>query len=167
MRYVRVLPFALALLVTAGAQAATVSSTLTLNGTTTITASGYVNSGQITLTNVGSGTLASTIPDSAITGSTVMANFTITLSGGTLIGTYTEPVAILFGGSGNAAATITGGTGSFAGYLGSFPTLAGSSSQAGAGLTFNFTFTGSGTLSTSGGTTTAPPTITSVTDGAS
>jgi uncharacterized protein (TIGR03437 family) len=167
MRYVRVLPFALALLVTAGAQAATVSSTLTLNGTTTITASGYVNSGQITLTNVGSGTFASTIPDSAITGSTVMANFTITLSGGTLIGTYTEPVAILFGGSGNAAATITGGTGSFAGYLGSFPTLAGSSSQAGAGLTFNFTFTGSGTLSTSGGTTTAPPTITSVTDGAS
>jgi uncharacterized protein (TIGR03437 family) len=162
----RFAPFALALLITAGAQAATVSSTLTLTGTTTISASGYVNSGQITLTGVGSGTFASTIPISAITGATVTANFTITLSGGTLIGTYTEPASILFGGSGNASATITGGTGSYAGYTGSFPTLAGSSTQA--GITFNFTFTGAGTVNTAGGGTTTPiPTIASVTDGAS
>jgi uncharacterized protein (TIGR03437 family) len=155
----------MALLITAGAQAASVSSTLTLTGTTTITASGYVNTGQITLTNVGSGTFASTIPDSALTGLTVTAPFTITLSGGTLVGTYTEPIGVLFGGSGNAAATITGGTGSFAGYTGSFPTLAGSSSLS--GISYNFTFTGSGTVSTSGGTTTAPPVVASVTDGAS
>ena len=159
--------FVLALLIAAGAQAATVSSTLTLTGTTTISASGYVNSGQITLTNVGSGTFASTIPLSALeTGSaTVTAPFTITLSGGTLVGTYTEPSGILLGGSGNAAATISGGTGSFAGYTGSFPPLAGSSTQA--GISFNFTFSGAGTVSTSGGSTTAPPSIASVTDGAS
>jgi uncharacterized protein (TIGR03437 family) len=160
-------PFALALLVTAGAQAASVSSTLTLTGTTTISASGYVNTGQITLTNVGSGTFASTIPGSAITGSTVKADFTITLTGGTLFGSFTEPVDILFGSSGNASATISGGTGSYQGYQGSFPTLAGSSSQVGQGFTFNFTFTGSGTVSTSGGTTSAPPTITAVQDAAS
>jgi uncharacterized protein (TIGR03437 family) len=163
-------PFALALLITAGAQAATVSSTLTIsNGTTTISASGYVNTGNITLTNVGTGTFASTIPLTALeTGSsTVTANFTITLSGGTLFGSFTEPTDILFGSSGNASATITGGTGSFAGYTGSFPTLAGSSSQVGQGLTYTFTFTGAGTVNTSGGTTTAPPTISSVQDGAS
>ena len=159
--------FALALLISVCAQAATVSSTLTLNGTTTISSAGYVNSGQITLTNVGSGTFASTIPTSAITSSTVTANFTITLTGGTLFGSFTEPVDILFGSSGNASATITGGTGSFAGYTGSFPTLAGSSSQVGQGFTFNFTFTGSGTVNTSGGTTTAPPTVAAVQDAAS
>src|ERR1039458_5294156 len=106
----RFAPFALALLVAAGGQAATVSSTLTLTGTTTISSSGYVNAGQITLTNVGSGTFASTIPLTALTGSTVAASFTITLSGGTLTGTYTEPTSILLGGSGSASATITGGT---------------------------------------------------------
>jgi uncharacterized protein (TIGR03437 family) len=125
-----------------------------------------VNTGNITLTNVGNGTFASTIPGSAITSSTVTATFTITLSGGTLFGSFTEPVDILFGSSGNASATITGGTGSFAGYTGSFPTLAGSSSSSGT-LTYTFTFTGAGTVNTSGGTTSAPPTISSVQDGAS
>jgi len=159
----------MALLITAGAQAASVSSTLNLTGTTTISASGYVNSGQITMSNVftGSGTFASTIPLTALTSATVTAPFTITLTGGTLVGTYSEPVDILMGGSGSASATITGGTGSFAGYTGSFPTLASSSSQVGQGFTFNFTFTGNGTVSTTGGTTTAPPTISSVQDGAS
>jgi uncharacterized protein (TIGR03437 family) len=162
----RFAPFALALLVAAGGQAATVSSTLTLTGTTTISSSGYVNAGQITLTNVGSGTFASTIPLTALTGSTVAASFTITLSGGTLTGTYTEPTSILLGGSGSASATITGGTGSYAGYTGSFPTLA--SSTSGSGLSYSFTFSGSGTVNTAGGgSTTAPPTIASVTDGAS
>ena len=162
----RFAPFALALLVAAGGQAATVSSTLTLTGTTTISSSGYVNAGQITLTNVGSGTFASTIPLTALTGSTVTASFTITLSGGTLTGTYTEPTSILLGGSGSASATITGGTGSYAGYTGSFPTLA--SSTSGSGLSYSFTFSGSGTVNTAGGgSTTAPPTIASVTDGAS
>jgi uncharacterized protein (TIGR03437 family) len=75
-------------------------------------------------------------------------------------------LGLLTGGSGSASATITGGTGSFAGYTGSFPTLAGSSASAGA-ATYSFNFTGSGTLNTSGGGTTTPtPTITSVQDAA-
>jgi uncharacterized protein (TIGR03437 family) len=167
-------PFALALLITAGAQAASVSSTLTLTGTTTITSNDtiFTNSGQVTLTNLGSGggtlsgTFASTVnlqTPGVVTGSSVTAPFTITLSGGTLIGTYTEPFAILIGATGTAAATITGGTGSYAGYTGSFPSLPGSSSQSGnSGTTFTFTFTGTGTINTS-----PVPTIASVTDGAS
>src|ERR1039458_3517285 len=108
------LTLSLALLACAGAQAATVRSTFTLTGTATLSATGFVMTGQATLTNVGSGTFASTI--SGITSATVTAPFTITLSGGTLTGTYTEPLSILYGGAGNASATITGGTGSFAGY---------------------------------------------------
>ena len=170
----RFAPFALALLVTAGAQAASVSSTLTLTGTTTLSSNDtiFTNSGQVTLTNLGSGggtlsgTFASTInvqTPGVVTGSSVTAPFTITLSGGTLIGTFTEPFNILIGAAGTAAATITGGTGSYTGYTGSFPRLAGSSSQSGSsGTTFTFTFTGTGTINTS-----PVPTIASVTDTAS
>src|ERR1039458_7434752 len=161
------LALSLALLLCAGAQAATVSSNFTLTGTATLSAAGFVMTGQATLTNVGSGTFASTIPLSGITSATVTAPFTITLTGGTLTGTYSEPVAILTGASGNASATVTGGTGSFAGYTGSFPTLAGSSSQASA-TTYPFSFTGAGTVNTTGGGTTPPtPTITFVQDAAS
>src|ERR1019366_3225751 len=160
------LTLSLALLACAGVQAATVSSNFTLTGTATLSAAGFVMAGQATLTNVGSGTFASTIPLSGITSTTVTAPFTITLTGGTLTGTYSEPVAILTGASGNASATITGGTGSFAGYTGSFPTLAGSSS--GGPTTYSFSFSGAGTVNTTGGGTTTPtPTITAVQDAAS
>ena len=163
-------PFALALLITAGAQAASVSSTLTVNGTATLSGTAFVNTGQATLTNLGSGgatvtgTFASTINLlTDITGTSVTSKFTITLSGGTLTGTYTEPLTILYGSSGNASATITGGTGSFANYAGSFPTLAGSSSATGA-TSYSFSFSGSGTGNTA---TTPVPTISAVQDGAS
>jgi uncharacterized protein (TIGR03437 family) len=170
----RFAPFALALLITAGAQAASVSSTLTINGTATLSSTSFVNTGQVSLTNLGSGgatvtgTFASTINLlTDITGTSVTSKFTITLSGGTLTGTYTEPLTILYGASGNASATITGGTGTFALYTGSFPTLAGSSTATGA-TSYSFSFSGTGTVNTSGGGTTTPvPTIASVTDGAS
>src|ERR1035438_3187528 len=146
----RLAPFALALLITAGAQAASVSSTLTVNGTATLSGTAFVNTGQATLTNLGSGgaTVTGTFASNInlltdITGTSVTSKFTITLSGGTLIGTYTEPLPILYGSSGNASATITGGTGSFANYAGSFPTLAGSSSATGA-TSYSFSFSGSG-----------------------
>src|ERR1017187_5220671 len=163
------LTLSLALLACAGAQAATVSSTLTLTGTATLSAAGFVMTGQATMPGVysGNGTFASTISLTSITSTTVTSDFTITLSGGTLAGKYTEPVAILTGASGNASATITGGTGSFAGYTGSFPTLAGSSSSSGL-TTYAFNFTGAGTVNTTGGGTTTPtPTITAVQDAAS
>src|ERR1035441_9698155 len=161
------LTLSLALLLSAGAQAATVSSNFTLTGTATLSAAGFVMTGQATLTNVGSGTFASTIPLSGITSATVTAPFTITLTGGTLTGTYTEPLSILYGGAGSASATITGGTGSFAGYTGSFPALSGSSAASGA-TTYTYSFSGAGTVNTSGGGTTTPtPTITAVQDAAS
>ena len=163
------LTLSLALLACAGAQAATVSSTLTLTGTATLGGTGFVMTGQATMPGVysGNGTFASTISLTNITSTTVTAPFTITLTGGTLTGTYTEPLSILYGGAGSAAATITGGTGSFAGYTGSFPTLAGSSSSSGL-TTYAFNFTGAGTVNTTGGGTTTPtPTITAVQDAAS
>ena len=125
--------------------------------------------GQATMPGVysGNGTFASTISLANITGTTVTAPFTITVTpGNTLTGTYTEPATILEGVFGNASAAITGGTGSFAGYTGSFPTLAGSSS--GGPITYSFTFTGAGTVNTTGGGTTTPtPTITAVQDAGS
>jgi uncharacterized protein (TIGR03437 family) len=171
----RFAPFALALLITAGAQAANVSSTLTIsNGTTTITATAFVIAGNVTLTNLGSGgatvsgTFASSIGTSNVTGLSVTSNFTITLSGGTLTGTYTEPLSILTGASGTASATIAGGTGSYAGYTGSFPSLTVNSSPTSSPVTFSFTATGSGTVNASGGGTTTPvPTITAVQDAGS
>ena len=159
----------LALLVCVGAQAATVSSTFTLTGTATLSATGFALTGQATMTGVysGSGTFASTIPLAGLASTTVTAPFTITTSGGTLTGNYTEPTAILTGASGNASATITGGTGSFAGYTGSFPTLAGSSSSSGL-TTYSFSFSGTGTVNTTGGGSTTPvPAITAVQDAAS
>src|ERR1035441_3629905 len=154
----------LALLVGAGAQAATVSSTLTLTGTATLGLTGFTITGQATMTGVysGSGTFASTISIAGITSTTVTSPFTITVTGGTLTGTYTEPVTILYGDSGNVSATITGGTGSFAGYTGSFPTLAGSSSSSGL-TTYTYSFSGAGTVNTGGGVVGPPtPTIASV-----
>jgi uncharacterized protein (TIGR03437 family) len=153
----------LALLVACGvAQAASVSSTLTVTGTATLGAAGFTIAGSCTLTNVGTGQFASTISIAGITSTTVTSPFTITLSGGTLTGTYTEPIAVLTGSSGNVSATITGGTGTYAGYTGSFPTLAGSSSLS-SGATYTYSFSGAGTVNTSGGGTTTPtPTITTI-----
>jgi len=163
----------LVLLACAGAPAATVSSTLTLTGTATLGGTGFTITGQATMTGVysGTGTFASTISIAGITSETVTSPFTITTAGGTLAGTYSEPVAVLTGAStadaGNVSATITGGTGSFAGYTGSFPALAGSSSQSGL-ATYTYSFSGQGTVNTSGGGTTTPtPTITAVQDAAS
>ena len=156
----------LALLACAGAQAASVSSTLILTGTATLGAAGFTITGNATMTGVysGSGTFARTISIAGITSSglTVTSPFTITVTGGTLTGTYTEPVTILYGDSGNVSATITGGTGSFAGYTGSFPTLAGSSSSSGL-TTYTYSFSGAGTVNTGGGVVGPPtPTIASV-----
>src|ERR1035441_7190510 len=152
----------LALLVGAGAQAASVSSTLTLTGTATLGATGFTITGQATMPGVysGSGTFASTISIAGITSTTLTSPFTITVTGGTLTGTYTEPIAILTGDTtadaGNVSATITGGTGSFAGYTGSFPALSGISAAGSTPATYTYSFSGQGTVNTSGGGTTTP-----------
>jgi uncharacterized protein (TIGR03437 family) len=159
----RFAPFALALMITAGAQAATVSSTFTLTGSAPL-GSSYAITGPATLTNVGSGTFASTISTSS---GTLTAPFTITLSGGTLTGTFTLAAAAL-NGTGTGSLTITGGTNSYAGYTSTAFSLTETGSISTSTLSLSLTCTGTGTVNTAGGGTTTPvPTIASVTDGAS
>jgi len=167
---------ALALWVATLAQAATVSTTITVNGTAAFnsTDTGVTVTGTATLTNIGaggstaSGTISATVSLTTLTGATVTIPFTITFSGGTLTGTVTLPATILLGSSTSAtgSGTITGGSGSYAGYSGSFPSLSGSGGVGASGITL--TFTGAGTINTTGGGTIAPtPTITAVLDAAS
>jgi uncharacterized protein (TIGR03437 family) len=164
---------ALALSLGTIAPAATINTTLTVNATVTLGASLAVN-GTATLTNIGSGgsTASGTISASAslqsISGATVTVPFTITLSSGTLTGSVTLPVTALEGQTTSATGTgtITGGSGSYAGYSGSFPSLSGTGGVGASGITI--TFTGAGTINTTGGGTVAPtPTITAVQDAAS
>jgi hypothetical protein len=164
----RFAPFALALLITAGAQAATVTSTFTLsNGSFAISSSGsYSITGQATMSNVytGAGTFATTT--FSITGATVTVPFTITVSAGnTLTGNFALAAAAL-GSTGTGSLTITGGTGTYAGYTGTFSSVTETGGFAGTSITLSCT--GTGTVNTAGGGTTTPtPTIASVTDGAS
>jgi uncharacterized protein (TIGR03437 family) len=171
MRYVRVSSFALALLITAGAQAATVSSTFTLsNGSVALSGSGYAITGQATMSGVYSGNGAFTTPTFSITGASVAVPFTITVStGNTLNGNFTFAASAI-GSTGTGSLTITGGTGTYAGYTGSFPSVTetGQTSVSGTSVVITLNCSGSGTVNTSGGGTTTPvPTIASVTDGAS
>jgi uncharacterized protein (TIGR03437 family) len=165
----RFAPFALALLITAGAQAASLSSNFSLlNASLTISGSGYTITGQATMTNVytGNGAFTATIP---LTSSTLTGPFTITVStGNTLTGNFTLASAALSG-TGTGSLTIASGAGSYAGYNTTTPislTETGTISLTTGAITLSCT--GSGTVNTSGGGTTTPvPTIASVTDGAS
>jgi len=148
-----------ALLVCAGLQAATTNTTLTVNATASIGATGFSATGTANLSGIGSGTFSGTLSATTFSGP-----YTITLTSGTtgtITGTLTASASILAG-SGTGSATVTGGTGNFAGATGSFPTL---TATGGIGATGNITltFTGNGTITTSGGTTGPPtPSITTV-----
>jgi uncharacterized protein (TIGR03437 family) len=153
----------MALLVCAGAQAATINTTLTVNATltfgTTLSASGTA-----TLTNgVGSGTFSATL--ALGTSGNYSGPYTITLSGGagTITGIFTLPTAMLSG-SGTASATVTGGTGTYNGSNGSFPSLSGTVSI---GISSTLSCTGAGTFTTGGTNAPSPPFITAVQDAAS
>jgi uncharacterized protein (TIGR03437 family) len=167
---------ALALSLGTLAEAATISTTLTVNGTAAFNTSGtaITVTGTATLTNIGSGgstasgTISASVSLTSLSGATVTIPFTITLSGGTLTGSVILPATVLEGSATSATGSgaITGGSGSYAGYSGTFPSLSGSGGVGGAGLTI--TFTGTGTINTSGGGTIAPtPTITAVQDAGS
>jgi len=153
----------LALLVCAGAQAATINTTLTVNATLTFGTS-LAASGTATLTNgVGSGTFAATL---AIGSSgNYSGPYTITLSGGagTITGIFTLPAA-MFSGSGAASATVTGGSGAYNGSNGSFPSLPGTVSI---GISSTLSCSGAGTFTTGGTNAPTPPFITAVQDAAS
>jgi uncharacterized protein (TIGR03437 family) len=151
------------------------STTLTVNATGSLGSTGVTATGTATMTNVysGSATFSGSLPLSSISGSNVAGTFTITPStGGTLTGSLTLPLTLLEGliegstSSGTGSATVTGGTGPYAGYTGSFPSLAGTGNSAANGG-FSISFSGAGTVNTSGGGTTTPtPTITAVQDAA-
>ena len=104
------------------AYAATTNTTLTVNATAALGATGISITGTANFTNIGNGQFSSSVPLSAITGVTVVAPFTITLSDGTMTGNLSVPTATLLSSSSTASATltVTGGTGNYAGAAGTF-----------------------------------------------
>jgi len=150
------------------APAATISTTLTVNATATLGISGGTIAGTAAFTGgIGSGTLAASVPLTALVSDPAKTTFTITgLPGGTLTGSISVPQSVLTGGATAATSvkmTFTGGTGTYAGATSGEFTLTGSVSGdivAGFKLT---NFTGSGTITTGGGTTGPPtPTISTI-----
>jgi uncharacterized protein (TIGR03437 family) len=71
----------------------------------------------------------------------------------------------MLSGNGTASATVTGGTGTYSGANGSFPSLPGAGSIGASG--FALSFSGAGTFATGGTILPTPPTITAVQDAAS
>ncbi len=168
------------LLLAAGVQAATVNTTLTVtNAAFALSGTTASASGTAALTGLGAsgatlnGTFSSSISLTAITGATITPAFTLTFSGGTLTGTLTIPTTALTGsGPLTGSATISSGTGSYAGYTGSFSSLTGSTSGS-ITSTLTLSFSGAGTINTSGSTGggtgggSTAPTITAVLDAGS
>jgi uncharacterized protein (TIGR03437 family) len=164
-----IVPFALALLICAGAHAATINTLLTVDATASLGAS-ITATGTATLTNIGNGTFSGALSLTPDASGNLSATFTITLSGGggTLTGKLLIPPAVLSG-EGTGSATITGGTGPYASATGSFPSLAGTGSTGASGITLHFSGKGTVNTSGSGGGPTGPPapTITEVLDAGS
>ena len=154
----------LAVLLCAGAPAATINTTLTVTGATgALTGTSITVTGPATLSGgIGSGTFSGSL---SLT-STGAADYTITLTSGDKInGKITIPASALAGGPlTGVSATVTGGTGAYAGATGSFPSLTGSGSLNPTTASISLTFTGAGTITTGGGGPSGPPTptITSV-----
>jgi uncharacterized protein (TIGR03437 family) len=158
--------FLFGLLVCAGAQAATVNTTMTLTGSGALT--GTTFTGTANLTGIGmnlplTGTFSTA-------GSGFLAAVVITINSTDKLNvSVTIPSTIILTGSGTASATVTGGTGAYAGATGSFPSVPGTGSLSGTTLTL--TFSGPGTITTSGtgggGGGTPTPTVTAVLDAAS
>ncbi len=158
-----------ALFACAVAQAATSSVSLSVNATLTIAGTSYSAAGTATLTGAIAANGTFSVPTLSLSGNS--SPFTITLPGGTLAGTITIPTAVLQSilagqtSASGATATITSGTGTYAGDTGTIPNLAGSGSVGTSGINFNFS--GTGTITTGGVVGPPAPTITAVLDGAS
>jgi uncharacterized protein (TIGR03437 family) len=153
------------------AQAATISTNLTVTATGTLSTN-VTATGTATMPNVfsGPGSFSGTLPLSGLSagGTTINGSFTITLPGGTLTGTLILPLTLLEGllsgttSAGAGSAAITGGTGSYVGYSGSFPNVSGTGAST-SPTAFTLTLTGAGTINTTGGTTSTPtPAITAL-----
>lgn len=158
------------LLLSASAAAASTSAavnwTATLTFQTTGGPTGAILSGNTTLSPLGSGTITATLV--SLGDPTIPIPYTVSLSGGgTLSGILSLPMnAINNGGPIAASANVSGGTGQYAGYGGSFPSLTGTSSgSTGTSLVgVTISFSGTGALSMGG---TPLPIISDVTDAGS
>jgi uncharacterized protein (TIGR03437 family) len=146
------------LVLCAAGRAATTNTTLTVNAIATISGANYVVTGSASLTGIGNGSIDSTL--SAPVNPSLVAGFTITLPGGTLVGTLTFGTLIS---SAKASATITGGTGAYAGDTGSF-SLTGNAGFTTIASDLILSCSGSGTI-TGGGP--VLPAITAVEDAGS
>jgi uncharacterized protein (TIGR03437 family) len=166
-----------ALLASAIAPAATISTTLTVSATAVLGATGFTITGTSNFTGgIGNGSLSASVPISGISSDPVKTTFTITLAaGGTMTGTLSVPQSLILTGattgSGTVVLAVTGGTGTYSGATG---TISLTGAISGNLPSFTLTnFVGSGTITTGGttggggGTTTPVPTITAVQDAAS
>jgi len=145
----------------------------TKNFTFTVTNAPVTISGTSVFSGPASLTLAGGSPDTGtfsasgsltnISGGNVTVPFTVTLDSGTITGTMTFPeTALVSSGPVSGSATITGGTGSYAGYTSS--TLTASGTLTGSVLSGGmFSFSISGTVNTNGG---GGPVISSVVNAA-
>jgi uncharacterized protein (TIGR03437 family) len=165
----------------AGAHGASVSTTITINGTAAsginLSATGTVTfTGGLTASGTFNSTLSLTNP--GLTAGVVPITLTITSGSttGTLSGTVTATptllTEILLAPStvkGNANLAITSGTDGFQGTTGTFTnvTFAGQGSGTSTSGSAAFTINGAGTLTTGGSGGTSPPAITEVWDAAS
>ncbi len=152
----------------AGAQGATVATTLTVNGTGTSSGGNISATGPVTLSGIGTGTLSSnfSLVSAALSGS---APLTLTITSGAPTGTLTATItgsitllAQVFAGtpsSGPATITVTSGTGGFAGTTGTFNVIAtgtGTGTTGSGGGTFSLVGPGSLIIPGGGGGTGAP-----------
>jgi len=146
------------------AMAGTINTTLTVtNAAAAIGASGITVTGPATLTNIGSGTFTATASLSGLSGASINAQFTITLSGpDSITGAINVPTSAITGQSGTGSAQVTGGTGAYTNATGSFSSL--NISASGSGTSVKLTISGSGTVVTGGP---GAPTVTAVLDAAS
>lgn len=153
--------------VESGPRSATINTTLTItNATGTVGASGITFNGQASLTTIGDGTISGSIPLTPNSSGNFTATFTITLnsSGDKINGTIAIPASALAGGPLTTSATITGGTGAYAGATGSFPSLTGNLSIS---LSLLLNASGAGTIITGGPVGPPTPAITEVLDAGS
>ena len=158
----------LALAACAVAPAATVNTTMTVRGSGAITGTSFTGTADLTGIGTNLAITGGTFGTNTTTGN-YEAKFVINVSAADKLNvTIAIPATILASGSANAVGTITGGAGAYAGATGTFPTMPGTGTLNTSTFSLTLTFSGAGTIVTSGGGGTQPgPTITDVLDAGS